>query len=80
MYRIHFDPTIGQFVIQVLRFGFIWANVRHIISEELTDELSNEILKFKTYINAQSHVVSIGLDELYEDRSDNVLRKYLRAQ
>lgn len=77
MFRISFDPAIGQFVIQVLRFGMFWVNVRRQISGPGTPV--EEKFKFQTYEDARKHVTSIGLDQLYQDRSENVRREYLRT-
>lgn len=61
MWRIHFEPKIGKFVIQVLRYGMFWVSVRG----------GEEVLSFVTHDDALSHVVHIGLDRLYRDRSAN---------
>lgn len=65
MFRIEFDHTNGCFVIQVLRFGFLWKNVQG------TDS-------FLTYEEAVQHVRCIGLDKLYEDKSANKFREHMQ--
>lgn len=79
MFRISFDPAIGRFVIQVLRFGLFWVNVQE--SKPSTSEplLNVVACNFQTYDEARKHVTSIGLDQLYQDRSENVRREYLRT-
>ena len=77
MFRISFDPAIGRFVIQVLRFGLFWVNVRRQIAGPGTPV--EEKFEFQTYEDARKHVTSIGLDQLYQDRSENVRREYLRT-
>ena len=71
MYRIHFDPKIGRFIIQVLVLGFIWAPVKKLA--ESNDKV--EQLTFQKFDDAVSHVKSIGLDKLYADKSANVYRE-----
>lgn len=66
MFRISFDPQRGKFVIQILRYGLLWATVRH-------DEAE---CYFDTYIKACDHVKAIGLDLLYQDRSENQRPRY----
>lgn len=79
MFRISFDPTIGRFVIQVLRFGLFWVNVQE-SKPSTTEPLLNVFTcNFQTYEDARKHVTSIGLDQLYQDRSENVRREYLRT-
>lgn len=79
MFRISFDPAIGRFVIQVLRFGLFWVNVQK--SETSTSEpiLNVSACNFHTYDDARKYVTSIGLDQLYKDRSENVRRSYMSA-
>ena len=66
MYRIHFDPRVGEFVIQVMKWGLFWITVS--TNHPLT-----------TYDEARAHVGAIGLDKLYQDRSENIRQNYLRS-
>lgn len=74
MYRIHFNPKIGRFIIQVLIFGCIWAPVKKLA--ESNDKV--EQLTFQKFDDAVSHVKSIGLDKLYADKSANKYREHIR--
>lgn len=65
MFRIHFDETKNHFVIQVLRYGFLWRTVRG--------------LDFTSLLAARSYANQIGLDELYKDRSADKFNGYMRA-
>ena len=76
MFRIHFDPKLGRFIVQVQKFGVIWVNVMG-----LKDDNSGvEALTFKTFDEAVSHVKSIGLDKLYADKSANKFREYMSGK
>lgn len=66
MYRIHFDPRTGEFVIQVSCWWFFWFAVS--TNHPLT-----------TYDEARAYVGAIGLDKLYQDRSENIRQSYLRS-
>ena len=66
MYRINFDPEQATFVIQIIQWGFLWVTVA-------TDK------EFRTFDEARSHVNAIGLDKLYQDRSENVRQQYLHS-
>lgn len=71
MYRIHFDPRTGRFVVQVMALGIFWQTVA--IGE-------GEPLAFPTYQQAVTHVNAIGLDVLYVNRSADAFRKYQLAE
>lgn len=80
MFRISFDPAIGRFVIQVLRFGLFWVTISNAAYEKPgIAKPAGFKLSFDTYSDAKDHVTSIGLDQLYCDRSENVRREYLRT-
>lgn len=67
MFRIHFDPRVGCFTIQVLALGCFWVSVKKLAdSNDKTDRLL-----FSRFEDAVSHVKTIGLDKLYLDRSEN---------
>jgi len=72
MYRIHFDPKIGRFIIQVLVLGFIWAPVKKLA--DTNDKVDR--LTFNKFSDAVDHVHAIGLDKLYIDKSANVYQSY----
>lgn len=76
MFRIHFDPKLGRFIIQVHRFGLLWRSVM-----ALNDDSSgtNQMM-FKTFDEASSYVKSIGLDKLYRDGSTNKFREYMAGK
>jgi hypothetical protein len=67
MYKIHFNPEIGKFVIQVLHLSLFWKTV---LGE-------NGPLDFMSFDEARKHVSKIGLDQLYQDRSENTRRTYM---
>lgn len=79
MFRISFDPAIGHFVIQVLRFGMFWVRVKEFVLDRDGPNDHFTAAHFKTYEDARKHVTSIGLDQLYQDRSENVRREYHRT-
>ena len=65
MFRIHFDEQTNRFIIQVLRYGFLWRTVKG--------------LDFSTLRDARSYASSTGLDELYKDKSADKFDAYMRA-
>ena len=76
MFRVHFVPALGKFVIQVSAwFGLSWKTVKH-----LDEGRTHVDLTFETYKAAMQHVENIGLNDLYRDRSDNRYRDYMMAQ
>lgn len=76
MFRIHFDPRLGRFLIQVKVNGFFWKNVMKLADKEPI----SEAMTFKTFADAQEHVKSIGLDKLYANKSENRFREYMGGQ
>lgn len=70
MYRIFFTPAVGKFVIQVIHLGMLWVSVKS------QDE---EVMYFDTFDEATKHVSRIGLDQLYQNRSENLRQRYLSA-
>lgn len=80
MFRISFDPALGRFVVQVLRFGLFWVNVSVTAYEKGVEKAAGFKLSFETYDDARKHVTSIGLDQLYQDRSENMRREYLAGR
>ena len=76
MYRIHFDPKIGRFIVQVLAFGFIWVSVNKLAdSNDKTEPLT-----FIQFDQATNHVKTIGLDKLYRDKSENQFRIHMNGK
>lgn len=65
MYRIHFNPKTGKFVIQVQAFSMLWVDAKG--------------MSFATYDEAASHVEEVGLNKLYEDRSEDKRRSFMRT-
>ena len=76
MYRIVFDPQLGKFVIEVSVFGGLWWRRVQSIAINSQDSVTDDI-QFPTYLKAYEHVINIGLDKLYEDRSANKYRQYM---
>jgi hypothetical protein len=74
MYRIHFDPNVGRFVIQVLVWGFIWESVRSLNEQGK----KTSPLTFETYDDTVAHVQKMGLHTLYQDRSANKYREHIQ--
>lgn len=61
MYRIHFDPKIGKFIIQVLCWYAVWRTVQH----------EDTGLTFDTLGHAERYVADTGLGSLYINKSAN---------
>ena len=76
MYRIHFDHRIGRFVIQVLIYKLFWCDVAR--SSDI-DPLSKRAT-FLTLTEAREYVKSIGLDQLYHDKSADQFNRYMAAE
>ena len=69
MYRIHFDPRISLFIVQVLCWGFWWRTVRHNISRGAHGETpAYEPRTWNTYEEARKWCRSIGLHEAYGEQ------------
>lgn len=76
MYRIHFDHRIGRFTIQVLVYGLFWRDV----ARAGDDEPISERATFSKLAEARNYVKSIGLDELYQDKSADTFKKYMTME
>ena len=77
MYRIHFDPKISKFVVQVQRFGLLWVTCTVLCIDR---EGPNDVYltnTFDTYLKAAEYVTAIGLDTLYADKSANMYRAHM---
>lgn len=72
MFRIHFDPLLGRFIIQV-KTGLFWRTVMGL--SESKDKQS--ILMFESYDDAIEHVKVIGLNKLYRDGSRNKFEAFV---
>lgn len=70
MYRIHFAPRLGRFVVQVLAFGIFWRTVVN----------GDTIQSFESFTEATNYVTSIGLDKLYKNYSEDAYRAHMRGQ
>lgn len=69
MFKIEFDPKLGAFIILIQRFaGLHWARVHR----------EGKPASFSTYDEAAKHAEAIGLTTLYQDRSANRYREYMR--
>lgn len=75
MYRIEFDPAVGMFIIQVLRYGMIWVTV----NGKQGDEPIATPFRFNKFSTAQAHVSQIGLDKLYENKSADRYRAHVSS-
>ena len=73
MFRIHFDPKLGRFLIQINQHHIFWKSIKALNQ----DNSGTEVMMFKTFDEASDHVKSIGLDKLYRDRSENKFREYM---
>ncbi len=74
MYRIHFSPQVGKFVVQVLWIGSVWRTVRQHEASGPSTELT-----FRTYSEAKTHVSEIGLDQLYSNKSADKYRAHMQG-
>jgi hypothetical protein len=70
MFRIHFDPKTGMFLLQVKGHGFFWRTVM----------ASKTPARFKSYDDVMNHVKEIGLNKLYRDGSANKFMQYLYGE
>ncbi len=68
MYRIHFKSA-GFFCIQILTWGLFWVSVRD----------GKGVACFNTFDMAVESVTKRGLDKLYEDKSHNKFREYMKG-
>ena len=76
MYRIVFDPRCGRFLVQISAwFGLFWKNVMCL--DASGDDLIP--MAFKTFDEAKEYIASIGLDQLYANKSEDQYRTYLKA-
>ena len=70
MYRIHFVPNPGIFILQVLHLGIWWSSIKTV---------EGKFLAFTTYGDAADHAQRIGLTKLYENKSANTRPGFDRA-
>ena len=73
MFRIHFHPQLGRFLIQINQHHIFWKSIM-VLNQ---DNSGTEVMMFKTFDEASDYVKSIGLDKLYRDRSENKFREYM---
>ena len=73
MFRIHFDPKLGRFLIQINQHHIFWKSIMALNQ----DNSGTEVMMFKTFDEASDYVKIIGLDKLYSDRSENKFREYM---
>lgn len=76
MFRIHFDPKLGRFIVQIHHLGMFWRSVMALNE----DKSGTDLLMFKTFDEASEYVKSIGLDKLYRDMSVNKFREYMTGR
>jgi len=75
MFRIHFDHSTGEFVVQVLRYGCIWLTVCKSISG--ADGCIHAPRQFPTYAEAREWVASIGLPDLYDEQHPKSYKQFI---
>ena len=63
MYRIHFDPAVSKFVVQMLIWGLFWETCRQRPEGGEPVALPRQ---FDTYADACKWVSDIGLADAYE--------------
>ena len=76
MFRIHFDPKLGRFIVQIHYLGVFWRSVMALNE----DKSGTDLQMFKTFDEASEYVKSIGLDKLYRNGSVNEFRKYMAGK
>jgi hypothetical protein len=75
IYRIHFEPKGGHWVIQFQRLFMFWDTVQ--VKEEKEPVLKD--LTFDTYEKAESFVVERGIDKAYDRRDSKGYATALQA-
>lgn len=61
IYRIHFEPRGGKFVIQFKTGFFFWETVQCRGGEPLLEDLT-----FETYDAAEEYVIAKGINKAYD--------------
>lgn len=74
MFRIHFDPKLGRFVLQV-KTGLFWRTTMSLANSNDTTSW----MLFATYDEVMDHVKAIGLNKLYRDGSRNVFDAFVNG-
>lgn len=76
MYRIHFDPKTGWFILQVgCCYGLFWTTVMETFAGAPAD--APKVRQYATYAAAQKFATESGLATLYVDRSANKFRAHM---
>lgn len=73
MFRIHFNPKLGRFLIQVCILHTFWSSIK----APNSDKSGYDVMTFETFDGAVAHTKLIGLDKLYRDHSDNKFRDHM---
>jgi hypothetical protein len=66
MYRIHFDPTVSKFVVQMLIWGLFWETCMKVHDDQDGPHTVKLPRQFHTYADACKWVSDIGLADAYE--------------
>ena len=77
MYRVHFDPKTGWFILQVSSglFSMFWTTIMETFAEAPAD--APKVRQYATYAEAQKFATESGLATLYVDRSANNFRAHM---
>ena len=78
MFRIHFSPVLGKFILEVHVGNFLFGSWVAVMGQD-DQQKEGVALQFNTYREASAHADRIGLSTLYEDRSENKRRNFMRA-
>ena len=71
MFKIEFDPHLGAFVIEIMKWGMFWRRIR------TQGDAPKAVMCFDTYDEAWAFVERTGLNVLYKDKSANRYREYI---
>lgn len=75
MFRIHFDPSISMFVVQMLYFGCIWRTC-YLRCEDRDGPHSAKVRQtFNTYEQARAWTQAKGLDKAYHEQQPHSERQ-----
>jgi hypothetical protein len=64
MFRLHFEPKLGLWVIQFLYLGLFWRAVRREAEEQ--GRPAGSILSFKSIEDAENYVTATGIGLAYD--------------
>ena len=75
MFRIHFDPQVSKFVVQMLVWGFMWVTCKEHHENRDGPGHAEIPVRFNTFKEAEKWVSDKGLPEAYQ-RQENVKALY----